>query len=87
MGFFSTSFGPDGPSQTIFTVADNWWWFLALGIPFTIAVVLLVFVSALWSRKQVDIRRSSDMADMEKILSYEMGPGNGIEREISHVAP
>lgn len=72
MAFFDTSFDPANHSQSLFVVADTWWWFIALGVPFTILVAVITWASVWWSTKQVVERRKSDVTDLEKILSYEM---------------
>ena len=72
MSFFDTSFDPNNHSRALFVVADSWWWFIALSIPFTIVVVFVAWYTAGWSTKQVDQRRKSEVSDLEKVLSYEM---------------
>lgn len=72
MGFFSTSPNPADIRQSIFSVSSKWWWFLALCIPFTIAVLLLALASTRWSQRVQDVRRQSDLNDLEKLQSYEM---------------
>lgn len=69
MGFFSTE---QADSGTSFLVSDRWWWFLALAIPFTVVVLLMAWASSWFSLKQAEVRRKSDMTDLEKMLSYEM---------------
>ena len=72
MGFFSVSFNPNDINSPIFTVSRKWWWFLALSIPFTVGVLLLAWFSAQWTVKEEEVRKRSDLTDLEKMLSYEM---------------
>ncbi|KAK3716497.1 hypothetical protein LTR37_006393 [Vermiconidia calcicola] len=73
MGFFDTSDHPADPTRSIFSIPNEWWWFLALSIPLTIAVLLVVLV--LTRRKErLEPWRRLKRTDLENIIAYEMTP-------------
>ena len=40
MGFFSTS--PSNDGGAVFSISDNWWWYLAIVLPLTVAIILFI---------------------------------------------
>ena len=40
MGFFDTSV--DGTGETVFAISKNWWLYLAVSLPLTLAVLLVI---------------------------------------------
>lgn len=48
MGFFSTSPGDSG--GTIFAISENWWYYPAISVPLTVAIMLVVFGYGAWNR-------------------------------------
>ena len=69
MGFFSSSPSADG-SSTVFSVADVWWWFLALAVPLTLVVLAITYVIAVLTTKRAEKRRASSIGDIEKMYSF-----------------
>ena len=70
MGFFGTSPNADN-TGTAFLIADAWWWFLALALPFTALTLAITLGSAWWSAKKVEKRRGSEIGDLELLYSKE----------------
>ena len=92
MEYFDTSLDPADHSHALFVVSDTWWWFIAVGIPLSVLVMIVTWGSVWWSTKQVDKqaeeRRKSDGSDLEKLLSYEMGTSTEHKRmDSDDVAP
>ncbi|KAL2069651.1 hypothetical protein VTL71DRAFT_14330 [Oculimacula yallundae] len=75
MGFFSTDIAQEGfiDKPVVFSVASNWWWYIAITLPVTACVLL--FISREWIRwhpeeKQLVWRRRSSVrsSDIEQVL-------------------
>lgn len=52
MGFFNTQPRDDGSAQ--FTVSPNWWWYIAIAIPVTLALWLYMVAYRYYSRQRID---------------------------------
>ena len=85
MGFFTTTYDPNNATN-VFSVSSRWWYFLALAVPFTIVVLILAWTSAIWSQRQVEQRKKSDVMDLEKSLSYQM-TAHDHKSEVSIIPP
>ena len=51
MGFFNTQPREDGSAQ--FTISGNWWWYVAISIPVTLALWLYMVAKRHWDRRRL----------------------------------
>lgn len=69
MGFFNTQPRDDGSAQ--FTISGNWWWYIAISVPVTIALWLYMVGYRYYNRHRSgvtvipDVRRGSRDTDVE----------------------
>jgi hypothetical protein len=52
MGFFNTQPLENGSAQ--FTVSGNWWWYIAISIPVTLALWLSMIGYKYYARKRIE---------------------------------
>jgi hypothetical protein len=52
MGFFNTQPREDGSSQ--FTISENWWWYIAVSIPVTLALWLYMLGYKYYTRQRIE---------------------------------
>lgn len=78
MGFFNTSPRPDGSAE--FTISKNWWWYLAIAIPVTLALWVYMVGYRWYTRENIEKnfpsvngRSGSESSDVEAQTNVEAG--------------